>query len=128
MLDLTNSPETSETTARPIPRLYSRICGECGQPFQAQRPHAVFCCQAHNRAYQNRLAVQGRAIAALAKAWQACRNNKGNTEFRGVVLNEMCSIINGFCAEDREAGRIDPITYAKTLVKGGRYIDRQRSR
>jgi hypothetical protein len=134
MLDQSTPAETQVSLPGPIPAPPRHICAECGHPFKAARPHQQFCSPAHKATFQNRAAVEGRAIIQLAKAWRAGRNlGKGpeaeiDREVARQALGEMCSILDNFNADDKAAGRPNPLHYAKGLLRHGRYIDRQRSR
>lgn len=120
-------PQPQLEAAPAAPQAASRRCAECGEGFKPNRPQQQFCCPAHKTAFQNRAAVEGRAIIALAKAWRASRNNKANRELGSDCLSELCSILDGFIMDDREAGRPGPMEYAKSLLRSGsRFIDRQR--
>lgn len=129
MLTQSTLPELIETCPVPQPK---GLCAECGSRFQKTRPHQQFCSDAHKRAFQNRQNVEGRAVIALAKAWRAGRNlGKEATDERETarqVLSELCSILDNFNAADKDAGRPNPLHYAKGLLRQGRYIDRQRTR
>jgi hypothetical protein len=136
MLDLTQTAETSVSVPTAKPAQPKAVCCECGKPFVRVRPHQQFCSSVHAKAFQNRQNTEGRAVVALLKAWRAGRNlGKGpqaeqDREIARLSLSELCSIVDGFIAEDKAAGRPNPLVYAKSLVhnQAGRYIDRQRSR
>jgi hypothetical protein len=133
MLDLPAAAQSSPTASSARP---GRLCAECGVEFKPTRNHQSFCSDAHKKTFHNRAAVEGRAIIALAKAWRASRNAKGNSpealairEVGNKALSEMVSIVDGFMAEDKDAGRPSPIPYVRRLLaNGGRYMDRQRRR
>lgn len=110
----------------------TKTCPECGtelprRPAGARGQAPTFCCTAHKTAFQNRQAVQGRAIIAMAKAWRAARNRKEDSGIGREALTEMSAILDSFIADDRAAGRPRPTEYARTLLNQGRYIDRQRT-
>jgi hypothetical protein len=113
--------KTQTTAARPL-----RHCAECGAEFAANRPQQQFCQPAHKTAFQNRAAVEGRAIVALAKAWRAARNRKEDRQIGADCLAELSAILDSFNADDRKAGRPGPMPYAAQLLKQGRFIDRRR--
>lgn len=123
--------ESQTSASQPMPK---GVCAECGGRFPKNRPQQQFCCPAHKTAYQNRLAVQGRAVVAFAKAWRSGRNlGKGpeaedQREVARQALSELCAILDSFNAEDKAAGRPNPLHYAKGLLRSGRYIDRQKVR
>jgi hypothetical protein len=133
MLDPMTTAETSVSLPTPAPAKPGPVCCECGQPFKRVRPHQQFCSTAHAKSFQNRQLTEGRAIAALAKAWRAGRNLGKNADpvkqqVARDALAELCAILDGFNLADRQAGRPNPLVYAEGLLKAGRYIDRQRSR
>lgn len=127
------NPTTSET-ASSAPRIAARDCMECGESFQPKSFQQEFCCRSHAKSWNNRRLSEGAAIITLGKAWRAARNAKGNTpeaaalrEVGSKALSEMVSIIDGFMAEDRAAGRPNPLPYTKRLLaNGNRYMDRAR--
>lgn len=103
----------------------ARVCHECGGEFVHKSYQQQFCSTAHKAAFQNRQAVQGRAVVALAKAWRASRNRKDDRELGSKALAELCSILDSFNADDREVGRPSPVKYARALLSTGRYVDRK---
>lgn len=127
-------PFTAAAIPASRPALKARSCAECGETFIPNSYQQQFCSPAHKTAFQNRAAVEGRAILALAKAWRAGRNVKGSgedAEKRKAVasraLSEMCAILDSFMADDAAAGRPNPLEYAgRLLANGSRFIDRQR--
>jgi hypothetical protein len=129
----TQTDPAAATVSRPaaMPR---GVCAECGQRFHINRPQQQFCSPAHAKAFQNRQLTEGRAVVALAKAWRSGRNlGKGpeaedQREVARQALSELCAILDSFNAADRDAGRPNPLHYAKGLLRQGRYIDRQRGR
>lgn len=132
MLNQSVVAETVETTPRTARK---PLCPECGAEFTRNRPQQNFCSPAHKTAFQARAMNEGRAILALAKAWRASRNAKGNSpeavaakEVGSKAFSEMVAIVDGFMAEDRAAGRPNPIPYAKSILAQGRFCDRQRRR
>jgi hypothetical protein len=134
--NLTPTAEKVETLPQAQPAQPKGLCAECGTRFHKVRPHQQFCSTAHAKSFQNRQNVEGRAVVALAKAWRAGRNlGKGQDaeaqrEVARQALSELCAILDGFNAADKQASRPNPLHYAKSLIhnQAGRYIDRQRSR
>jgi hypothetical protein len=119
-----SSPETARRAT----------CPECGSFFVPKSYQQTFCCKEHKAAFQNRAANEGRAIIALAKAWRAGRNVKGSSpeaqalrQTASEALSEMSSILDLFAAQDNAANRPNPLGYAKSLLRQGKFIDRQRS-
>lgn len=108
----------------------TRLCPDCGAEFVPASYQQTFCSKEHKVAFQNRAAQEGRAIIALAKAWRASRNSKDASARGAACLSELSAILDGFNAQDREAGRPSPLQYAGTLLNDprGKYMDRQRRR
>jgi ribosomal protein S27AE len=136
MTNLTIAAETAETVSQPaaVAKFGNRTCPECGEAFAAGSYQQTFCTKEHKVAFQARAAAEGRAILALAKAWRVGRNVKGSTpealalrQVAADALSEMSSILDLFISQDREEGRPNPLGYAKTLLRQGKFIDRQRS-
>lgn len=123
-----------EEAPRALAPRKSRRCAECGSEFIPNRGQQQFCEPAHKTAFQNRMAVEGRSIVALAKAWRAGRNVKGSSPealakkaVASQALSEMCAILDLYMAEDAAEGRPNPLDYAsRMLANGSRFIDRQR--
>lgn len=130
MFEAIQTPDATESPATAASAKPTRICAECGKPFSpGNRPGRQFCCPAHKTAFQNRAAVEGRAIIALAKAWRVGRNTRdpAEKEISSCAMSELCTVLDTFLREDREAGRPGPLPYAKSLLANGvRYIDRRR--
>ena len=110
-----------------------KTCPECGNALPPRTPGkrgaaSTFCCNEHKTVFQNRQAVQGRTIIAMAKAWRVSRNRKEDAKIGREALTEMCAILDSFIAEDRTAGRPRPTEYAAAqLASGYRFIDRKRA-
>lgn len=110
-------------------RARDRICPECGGEVvrrSARGPMPTFCSVECRREHSNRHIVEGRAVIAHLKAW---RIDRGSGEIAKASFNEICTIVDGFNAADREAGRPRADLYAAKLLADGRlYIDRQATR
>lgn len=127
-------PEVDQISPAPAQGRKARRCQECGASFIPASYQQQFCSKPHKVAFQNRQAVEGRAVIALVKAWRAGRNVKGSgpeadkrREVARKALSELCSVADAFMADDRTAGRVDPLDYASGLLANGfRYMDRQR--
>lgn len=106
-------------------------CPNCGGPVvrrSAKGPMPTFCDakgrQVCKREMNNRLTVEGRAMAAYVKAW---RIDRGTGEVAKGSLAQLCEIADRFNAADLEAGRPRADLHAaKMLAEGTRYIDRRR--
>jgi endogenous inhibitor of DNA gyrase (YacG/DUF329 family) len=108
-------------------RVRERICPNCGatpERKSAKGPRPTFCSKECKRSHNNRLLVEGRAMAPFVKAW---RIDRGQGEIAQKSLAQMCEIADLFNAQDLELGRPRADIYAATiLVEGTRYFDRQR--
>lgn len=108
-------------------RAREMICPNCGGPVVRRSPRGpmpTFCGHECKVAMQNRLTVEGRALAHFAKAW---RIDRGGGEIAQASFAQMVEIIDRFNAQDLEAGRPRADLYAsKLLAEGTRYIDRRR--
>lgn len=107
-------------------RAADRICPECAGPVErrsARGPMPTFCSQKCRKDHGNRHIVEGRAVIAHLKAW---RIDRGSGPIAKAAFAEICSIIDGFNAADKEAGRPRADLYAAKLLNDGyRYMDRQ---
>lgn len=108
-------------------RAREKVCPNCGGEVarrNARGPMPKFCGDACKVAMQNRLTVEGRAIAHFAKAW---RIDRGSGDIASASFAQMVEIIDLFNARDLEAGRPRADLYAaKLLAEGTRFIDRKR--
>lgn len=101
----------------------TKICPECGTVFEPARQRGkpqVFCSTAHKEAHAMRRAVRGKKLVALAQAWRKTRNvtkASPNYDFATFLFREVTSLIDDWNAEDAEAGRMDPVEYAKLVTK-----------
>lgn len=118
--------ETKPRNSNPDPSVGRRPCAECGDLFHAVRHMQQFCSPQCKRVFHERAVLEGRAIVALVKAWRGSRNRREDGPLGSQCLSEICSIVDGFNAADREAGRPAPQLYAKRALAAGRYVDRAR--
>lgn len=104
------------------------VCPNCGNPVarKSERgPRPVYCSTECRKAKGNRDLARGSVLVTLAQAW---RINRGQGPVAQAAFTEFVSILDGFNAEDNEAGRPRAdIAAAKMLVTGMRYIDRKRA-
>ncbi len=125
---MTNAParKTKPTIAD---RAREAICPECGGPVfrrSAKGPPPTFCSPEHKKLYGNRQLVEGRAVIGLLKGW---RIERGSGPIASAAFAQVCTILDGFNATDREAGRPRADLYtAKMLADGTIYADRARRR
>lgn len=92
-------------------------CPECGSKPErksAKGPAPLYCSNECKRAFQNRQAVEGRAIIGLAKVWRLSRNHKDDRELGSAAFNRMVSTLDYMTGRDRSEGR----TTARTLGYG----------
>lgn len=76
---------------QPLPLRY---CQECGAPFFPARQDQVFCGSACRREHHHRREARALPLYDFVMAWRAKRGRGG--------FAEMCQIVDGFRAEDRE--------------------------
>jgi hypothetical protein len=110
-------------------RAREAICPECGGPVvrrSSRGPVPTFCSPEHKKAFGNRQLVEGRAVIGLLKGW---RIERGSGPIASAAFAQVCSILDGFNAADREVGRPRADLYAaKLLADGSIYADRRRVR
>lgn len=106
-------------------RARERICPECGGEVHrksSRGPMPTFCSDMCKRARGNRRLARGAAIIELAQAW---RIDRGTGEIAKVSFEQLCSILDLFNADDKEAGRPRAdLMAAKILSDGSIYLDR----
>lgn len=112
-------------------RCREKVCPNCGQEAvrkSKRGPPPIFCSKQCKRDMNNRLTVEGRAMAAYVKAW---RIDRGSGEIAQRSFAQLCEIADLFNARDFEAGRPRADLYASKLLsetfvtRGTRYIDRE---
>lgn len=110
-------------------RAREKVCPNCGGPVERTTPRGPFptFCDAKGkgvckREHSNRHVVEGRAMAALIKAW---RIDRGSGEIAKEAFAQLCQIADLFNAEDAKAGRPRADLYAAKLVSNSSFfIDR----
>jgi hypothetical protein len=100
-----------------------RICPECGVEFTpppARGQQRVFCCDEHKQAHATRKTVRGKSLVSIAlamrKAYSGSRKDPVDAEFAKFLYADMMAMLDNWNAEDKAAGRMDPVSYAKTLT------------
>lgn len=91
-------------------KVITLVCPECGEAFEPAHHRQLFCTPAHKEAHKNR--NKGRAaVIAYAQQWRAGRNSKdpARKAVSAAAFNRLCRMIDAMNAEDRKAGRADPI-------------------
>lgn len=76
---------------------FRRKCKECGQAFETNRTDRDFCSDACRKTWNNRRMTRGMCIYDAAMKFRVERD-KG-------CFAELCTIIDRYAAEDREAKR-----------------------
>lgn len=103
------------------------LCPNCGavpERKSTRGPAPTFCSKECKVDHQNRHIVEGRALAALIKAW---RIDRGTGEIAQAAFAQVCAIADQFNAADHAAGRPRADLYAaKMLADGSTFFDRQK--
>lgn len=136
-MDSPNSaPGAADAPTAPLARQMAykpSHCLECGESFVPNRPQQVFCKPKCKTAFQNRAAVDGRAIIALAKAWRLSRNAKKGSPNRALgaaAFGQMITTLDNMLERDRSEGRTPQMAfdYVRSLFWDGRdWRDRART-
>lgn len=112
--------------------VYKRHCPECSDPFVTMTKDRLFCTDAHKAAFHNRSSKIGRALVPIAMAWRLARNAKGHSPEAlarraagNRALNEMVTLLDRACADDREQGRMSKLDYVmqRRRIQGFRFND-----
>jgi hypothetical protein len=133
MTDQTQGPPEAQRahsapTARNAPMWEGQkpiTCPECGELFYPRAYQQVFCSTPHKKAFQNRAAVDGRAIIALAKAWRLSRNAKKDSPNRATgqaAFRQLVTTLDNMLERDRDEGRKPQMAfdYVRSLFTDGR--------
>lgn len=103
---------------------YERQCPECGKVNWFEGSQALFCppaegqnSQSCKKAWNNRNLAQGGPLVPWLKAWRMSRRLKGDP-IGGIVLIEVCNILDRLIAEDKAAGRPNPVAIIKQRIRG----------
>lgn len=117
--------------SRPAKRLIAwkeRVCPECGNKFIAyagQGSHQQFCNADHRDKFKSRCAARGKVILPYLMAWRVGRGKKGTVS--SAAYAEVCTILDLFADEDRQAGRPKMDDYVGSILASGfTYKDRHR--
>lgn len=94
----------------------TRRCAECPTTFEVKpspgKPKA-FCSAACKQAHANRRASRGKSLMTVAQGW---RKSRGSGDLGKFLFGEMTAMLDQWNAEDRDAGRLDPVEYAKSAI------------
>ena len=109
-------------TDQPTNARRAKGCPECGaipQRKSAKGPAPLYCSNECKRTFQNRQAVEGRALIGFAKGWRQSRNHRDDKELGAACFARMCSTLDYMAARDRNEGRTVAMTlgYADWLVR-----------
>ncbi len=100
-----------------------RPCPECMKPFEPKVPNQLFCCPAHNAAWNNRATARGRVLTPLSIVARITRNGtRGTEEARRVgreASNAHNALIQRYRDEDRAAGRMEWAEYMLRRLRTG---------
>lgn len=113
---------------RPTEPKHGPECPWCASIVPSEKVRGepkAFCTDNCRTSYNNKMKSRGQAVVALAMTWRAGR---GSSDLSKAAYAELCSILDSFNAEDREAGR-PPVSIrtGQIMRSGTRYIDRRRS-
>ena len=110
---------TERAAGRSAP--YARnTCPECVQVFRPVHPRQLFCCPAHKAAFHNRATVRGKALTPMAMAARITRDGcQGDTVTGKRGRRESRQLIDQWAREDREAGRMDMVSYMRARLAIG---------
>lgn len=103
---------TTETTTT-TKELHSKICPECGDLFQTDKPAKVFCEEACRVSYANTSLSRGKPITPLLITWRRHRTK----DIGKAALRELCRIASMYIEEDKKIGR-DCAIQTEALLNG----------
>lgn len=109
-------PETPAGANRPRPAAGWALgdCPECLTRYTPKHPRQLFCCEAHQRTYNDRWKVRGRAIAILAVADRQTRGGtQGDCETGKKARRDHQALCQRYVVDDRAAPRMTAIDFAR---------------
>lgn len=100
-----------------------RDCPECRKAFEPKVANQLFCCSAHNTAWNNRATKRGRVLTPFAMVAYITRNGtRGSPERREAgarAAKQRHKLIQRYRDEDRVAGRMEWADYMILRVEYG---------
>lgn len=101
-----------------------RECPECRKVFEPKVVNQLFCCSAHNTAWNNRATARGRVLTPISMVAYITRNGtRGKTEEQREAGKKAARqhhyLIQRYRDEDRAAGRMEWADYMILRVKYG---------
>lgn len=103
-----NGPPPDKADNRPV--FAERACPECGGRFKPRQANGLFCCPAHNKAWNNRWTSRGSLLVQYAAVARVTRDGTRGTEDE-CAIGKRCAAIQRrlhqrWRDEDRDAGRM----------------------
>lgn len=96
------------------------VCPECAKPFRPVHTRQLFCSQQHKDTFHNRATARGRVLTPMAIAARITRGgSRGDIATGKLARRESQRLIDQWAREDREAGRMDMVTYIAARSKIG---------
>ena len=98
-------------------------CPECLGEFEKHQADKLFCCQAHRRAFNNRLTVRGAVLAPLAIVARKTRNGTRGTPhdiiYGAKASTHADTLARRWAAEDKAEGRMPMNEYLRLRYLNG---------
>jgi len=98
-----------------------RTCPECASEFTPTNGRQEFCTGEHREAHYARQANRGKILVDLAQAYRLGKRQSG--EVSTFAFREMCSLLDTYNAEDRDAGRLPAAVAERRMNAGWRACD-----
>lgn len=86
-----------------MPKLITRTCAECGQPFKCAPGPKKFCTNEHRRAFDNRSRARGYLAVPLLQVWR--KGKRGRTDDTAYAFQQLARLADLWNEEDKAAGR-----------------------
>ncbi|WP_233420084.1 hypothetical protein [Sphingomonas paucimobilis] len=97
-----------------------RQCPECMAHFKPQDQRQLFCSTEHRVAWNNRATVRGRVLTCYSMAARQTRDGtRGDRDTGKRAAQISHDLMQRYRDEDREAGRMDAVSFAALRFRHG---------
>lgn len=96
------------------------LCPECLTPVHRLRPHKLFCCEEHRRAWNNRWMTRGAVLAQLIATARETRGGHRGDRITGArARGDAEHLVQRWKNEDADLGRMPIATFVAERYRLG---------